>query len=67
MSKREVSRARSLRVATGDSKELVAELRQLIARRRERTAQAVNVGLTLLYWEVGNRIKREILKEKRAE
>jgi hypothetical protein len=27
----------------------------------------VNAGLTLLYWQVGDRIQREILQEKRAE
>ena len=26
----------------------------------------VNAGLTLLYWQVGDRIRREVLKEKRA-
>jgi site-specific DNA-adenine methylase len=29
--------------------------------------QAVNSALVLLYWEVGQRIRRDILREKRAE
>ena len=45
---------------------LHAELRELILTTRERVAQAVNSGLTLLYWQVGDRIRREVLKEKRA-
>ena len=27
----------------------------------------MNVGLTQLYWEIGQRIRRDILKERRAE
>jgi predicted nuclease of restriction endonuclease-like (RecB) superfamily len=46
---------------------LLSEVRDLILEARQRTAQAVNAGLTLLYWQVGNRIRREVLKEKRAE
>jgi predicted nuclease of restriction endonuclease-like (RecB) superfamily len=45
---------------------LHADLRHLILAARERVAQAVNAGLTLLYWQVGDRIRREVLQEKRA-
>lgn len=45
---------------------LVAELRQLIAAARQRAAVAVNAELTLLYWQVGDRIHREILGSRRA-
>jgi len=45
---------------------LVAELRQLIATARQRAAAAVNAELTLLYWQVGDRIHREILGSQRA-
>jgi predicted nuclease of restriction endonuclease-like (RecB) superfamily len=31
-----------------------------------RAAQAVNAGMVLLYWSVGDRLRREILGEKRA-
>jgi hypothetical protein len=55
------------RVARKGSQVLLTELRELISKTREQTAQAVNAGLTLLYWQVGDRIRREILKEKRAE
>lgn len=49
------------------AKDLFAEVRQLILEGRRNTAQAVNAGLTLTYWHVGDRIRREILNEKRAE
>lgn len=39
----------------------------MIISARQQVAQTVNAGLTLLYWQVGNRIRREILKGKRAE
>ena len=46
---------------------LLTELRELILSARSQVVQTVNAGLTLLYWQVGDRIRREILKEKRAE
>jgi len=46
---------------------LLAEVRGLILSAREGMAQAVNSGLAFLYWQVGSRIRREILKEQRAE
>jgi hypothetical protein len=51
--------------ATGDR--LLSDLRTLIETARARTAQAVNAGLVLLHWSIGERIRRDILKEKRAE
>ncbi len=48
------------------SSQLLNDIRKLIVTARERTAQAVNVGLVALYWSIGDRIRREILGEKRA-
>lgn len=45
---------------------LHTEVRELILAAREQVAHAVNAGLTLAYWQVGERIRREVLKEKRA-
>ena len=45
---------------------LLADVRGLILAAREGVARTVNAGLTLLYWEIGTRIRRDILKEKRA-
>lgn len=44
---------------------LVNDLRELINSARQRAA-AVNSELTLLYWQLGNRIHREILGQERA-
>ena len=46
---------------------LLPELRELIETALQTVAQAVNTGMTLLYWRVGERIRKEILKEKRAQ
>ena len=46
---------------------LLADVRELILATRERVAQAVNASLVMLYWQVGHRIRKDILKEKRAE
>lgn len=49
------------------AKELLEDLRSLIREARGSVAQAVNSALVLLYWEVGHRIRTEILREKRAD
>jgi predicted nuclease of restriction endonuclease-like (RecB) superfamily len=45
---------------------LVVELRRLISDARRQAAASVNTSLTLLYWKVGNRIRRNILGNERA-
>jgi predicted nuclease of restriction endonuclease-like (RecB) superfamily len=45
---------------------LVHDVQQLIEEARQRTSVAVNAGLTLLYWRVGERIGREVLGGARA-
>jgi len=46
---------------------LLADLREMILKARESVARVVDSGLTLLYWNVGERIRKDTLKEKRAE
>jgi predicted nuclease of restriction endonuclease-like (RecB) superfamily len=46
---------------------LLADLRELILQAREGVARAVDSGLTALYWHIGQRIRQDVLKEKRAE
>ncbi len=46
---------------------VLSDIRKLIESARGKVATYVNVELTLLYWKVGERIRLEILKEKRAE
>ena len=45
---------------------LFADVRRLIEQARARTAIAVNVGQTMLYWRVGRRVADEILAGQRA-
>jgi len=45
---------------------LLTDLRALILTTRQNVAQVVNSGLVLLYWQMGQRIRLDILKEKRA-
>src|SRR3954470_1887845 len=45
---------------------LLDDVRDLIRQAGEATARAVNTAMVLLYWEVGRRIRTEVLKFKRA-
>jgi len=49
------------------STKLLEELRDLIQSTRAGVAQAVNSALVILYWQVGHRIRSEVLKSRRAE
>ncbi len=46
---------------------LLSDLRTMIERSRMQVAQTVNSGMVTLYWNVGRRIRNEVLKGKRAE
>lgn len=46
---------------------LIGELRQMIDQTRESIASTVNASLTLLYWQVGFRIRTELLQNERAQ
>lgn len=50
-----------------DARALLSEVREMILQARAGVARAVDSGMTLLYWNVGRRIRQDILKEKRAE
>jgi len=49
------------------SESLFQDLRSLIIEARQDVARQVNSALVLLYWRVGQRIRKDILKEKRAD
>jgi len=49
------------------NKALLQDLREMIAGARQDVARSVNSTLAMLYWKVGQRIRKEILKEKRAD
>lgn len=65
--KKSTSPKRSAAIVATTSVELVVELRGIIAEGRQRVALAVNAGLAMLYWQIGTRIRQDILRAKRAD
>lgn len=49
------------------SKQLVGELRQLIGQTRHQVSVTVNAALVLMYWNIGKRIREDVLANERAE
>lgn len=47
--------------------EIVSELKDIISNSKFKAAQSVNHILTIMYWDIGNKISKEILKDSRAE
>lgn len=45
---------------------LFTDVRQIIEQGKQQVAQAVNIGVTATYWNVGKRINEDILDYKRA-
>jgi hypothetical protein len=46
---------------------LIGDIRRMIDEARGAVAVSVNAALTHLYWHIGQRIRRDILEQKRAE
>lgn len=46
---------------------LVEDISLLVATAKQRAAAAINNEITLLYWQVGNRIRQEVLGGERAD
>lgn len=46
---------------------IISELRQLILQSKSQAVQSVNSILTLMYWEIGNKINIEVMQQQRAE
>lgn len=46
---------------------LVVELRQMIDEAKQSIASKVNLRLTKLYWSIGRRVNKEILRKERAK
>ena len=47
--------------------DLLSDVRHLIDGARRSAALAVNAGLTLMYWRIGQRIRTEVLGNQRAD
>ena len=60
---RSLSPARAMSGARG----LLADVREMILEARQTVARGVNAALVVLYWNIRQRIRRDILKEKRAD
>lgn len=54
-------------ISNNKSPELLGDIKQLITTAKQRAAVAINSELTLLYWQVGQRISNEVLKGERAD
>lgn len=54
-------------VAISHNSMLLSEIQQIIDHSRQYVARVVNSEITVLYWAVGMRIHRELLKGERAE
>ena len=46
---------------------IVSDIKTLIEQSKQQISVAVNSTITMLYWQIGNRINTEILKDRRAE
>jgi hypothetical protein len=46
---------------------LLVDIKTLIEQSKQHVAVAVNATMTMLYWQIGNRIKTDVLQNKRAE
>ncbi|MBC8096093.1 MAG: hypothetical protein H7Y43_09795 [Akkermansiaceae bacterium] len=58
--------APAARKSAAAPKVLLAEVRGLIVSARGQVEQLVNVGLTMLYWLIGQRVRQDVLKQERA-
>ncbi len=46
---------------------LLDDLRAVIQEARQQTARAVNSALVLMYWQIGRRIRQDVMGNERAE
>ena len=68
MSARRKKKSQSaVEVVQPSSNQLLSDLRDLIQTARQGVARAIDSGLIALYWQIGQRIRQDILQEKRAE
>ena len=61
---KEIAKTQSTAVVSDD---LVDELRKLIQQTRSGVAQTVNSALVQMSWQIGTRVRTEILKNERAD
>ena len=66
LGKRERKPATRFTVSALTGGPLLSDVRGLILQAREHVARAVDARLCTLHWHIGHRIRRDILKERRA-
>ena len=66
-SKRSISTGKPPSNTPALPKKLLGDLRLLIDQSREQVARTVNSELVWLYWNIGTRIREDVLKRKRAD
>ena len=52
---------------TNKNQNLFVEIKDMIEQTRNAVRQKVNAGITIMYWNIGNRVNKELLKQERAE
>lgn len=57
-----ITKGKSIAVPTS----LLSDVRKIIVSAQQTVARGVNAALVMLYWKIGERIRRDVLKEKRA-
>lgn len=65
-SKKKAALSKPTSSITGFDPALVSDLRDMIITTRQTVARGVNAALVMLYWKVGDRIRRNVLHGKRA-
>lgn len=65
-SRRKISTHATSRAPALPADRLLGDIRQLIEAAREQTARAVNSALVGLYWQIGKRIRADVLGNRRA-
>jgi len=66
-SSRALTRRSAAKPAKRPARALLTDVREMILEARVAVARAANSGMTLLYWQIGDRIRRAVLREKRGE
>ena len=71
MAKKKAKTAKNSLTQPGKSvaapKRLVSDLRSLIQQTRQQVSVTVNAALVLMYWNIGKRIREDVLANERAE
>lgn len=59
--------ATSIKSTENKEQNLFEEVKTLIEQTKQNVAVAVNSSMTLMYWEIGNKISQDILQNQRTE